>query len=99
MPKYEYPDAIITSAKVGWYCKHHTPFAVSAEDAVFIRKLDAQGENGIFGGGFLLSERAAAERAAAERAAATRWKLSPRELEMQRLISSATKQHTEGVCK
>lgn len=41
----------------------------------------------IFGGGLLLSdraaaERAAAERAAAERAAATEWQLSPRELQM-----------------
>ena len=42
---------------------------------------DGQREKGdaIFGGGLLLSERAAAERAAAERAAAERWALSDRE--------------------
>lgn len=91
LPKYEYPDAVITSAKVGWFCKHHTPYAVHAEDCAFIRALDAQGSKGIFGGGFLLSERAAAERAAAERAAAERaaafrWQLSPREIEIQKLL-------------
>ena len=73
LPKYEYPCAVITSAKVGWFCKHHTPYAVKREDCVFIHKLDAQGAKcSIYGGGYLLSERAAAERAAAERAAAER---------------------------
>ena len=85
LPKYEYPDAVITSAKVGWFCKHHTPYAVGEEDCAFIRKLDAQGDNGIFGGGFLLSERAAAERAAAHR-----WQLSPREIALQKLLGSPT---------
>ena len=53
------------------------------------RQLDAQAGAGktIFGGGLLLSERAAAERAAAERAAAERaaatvWELSERERRM-----------------
>ena len=91
LPKYEYPDAVITSAKVGWFCKHHTPYKVKREDCVFIRKLDDQGDAGIFGGGYLLSERAAAERAAAERAAAERaaakkWQLSPREMELQKMM-------------
>ena len=100
LPKYEYPDAVITSAKVGWFCKHHTPFAVDAEDCSFIRALDAQGDKTIFGGGYLLSERAAAERAAAERAAAERaaaeraaahkWQLSPREIAMQKLLGERT---------
>lgn len=35
---------------------------------------------GLYGGGFLLSDRAAAERAAAERAAAFKYELSEREL-------------------
>jgi hypothetical protein len=81
LPKYEYPDAILTSAKAGYFCKHHTPFALKREDCAFIRKLDAQGGAAIFGGGYLLSERAAAERAAA-----IRWKLSPREIALQSLL-------------
>ena len=58
-------------------------------DAVRVTKLDAMGKRVIFGGGLLLSERAAAERAAAERAAAERaaaehYELSDREKEIQK---------------
>ena len=91
LPKYVYPDCVVTSAAVGYLCKHHTPFALKRSECTFIRKLDAQGDKTIFGGGLLLSERAAAERAAAERAAAERaaatvWTLSPREREIQRML-------------
>ena len=91
LPKYEYPDEIITSAIVARWCKYGVDFKVKPEDCVSISALDMQKEKGvgIFGGGFLLSERAAAERAAAERAAAERaaaeraaaerWRLSDRE--------------------
>ena len=102
LPKYEYPDCVISSAAVGYLAKHHTPFALKAADCVFIRVLDAQvnkKNRGIFGGGFLLSERAAAERAAAERAAAERaarekanaiaWELSPRERELQKMLGKS----------
>ena len=87
LPKYIYPDCVLTSAAVGYMCKHHTPFAVKRGDCAFIRKMDAQGDGGIFGGGYLLSRSAAAERAAAERAAATVWNLSPREIDLQNLLS------------
>ena len=91
LPKYVYPDCVVTSAAVGYLCTHHTPFALKRSECAFIRKLDAQGDNGIFGSGFIISERAAAERAAAERAAAERaaatvWELSPREREIQRIL-------------
>ena len=91
LPKYVYPDAVLTSARGKWLSAHGADLRIRREDAALIGKLDAQGANGIFGGGLLLSERAAAERAAAERAAAeraaaTKWQLSPRELEMQRLL-------------
>ena len=104
LPKYIYPDCVVTAAAVGYLCKHHTPFALKRSECAFIRKLDAQVGKTVFGGGMLLSERAAAERAAAERAAAERaaaeraaaeraaaaaetvWTLSPRELELQRML-------------
>ena len=89
IPKYTYPDHILTAAMLQRYSKYGIDFSVKRENCQFISKLDAQKESGksIFGGGLLLSdesaaERAAAERAAAERAAATVWKLSSRELEM-----------------
>ena len=45
-PKYEYPAAVVTSAMVGYLCKHHTPWRLRASDAAFIRKLDEQGAGG-----------------------------------------------------
>ena len=80
---YEYPDEVLTSARAQWMAAHHTPFKVRREDCCFISKLDEQAAQGkdIFGGGLLLSKRAAAERAAA-----TRWKLSDRERAMQAIL-------------
>ena len=74
LPKYEYPDHVITPAHLQRIVKRGVGLRVLREDATFIRALDSQRERkkAIFGGGFLLSERAAAERAAAERAAAER---------------------------
>lgn len=83
---YKYPDHVITSAKVQWFAAHHTPFKLKATDCCPISKLDKMGDKGIFGGGLLLSNRAAAERAAAERAAATKWELSERELMMVEML-------------
>ena len=81
MPKYTYPKQVITSAMLGYMSKHDTVFRVRKQDAHFIRELDSQKAEGqtIFGGGFLLSEKAAAEKAAAEKAAARVWELSDRE--------------------
>lgn len=62
LPRYEYPDHVITAAKVNWFCAHHTPYRLNRRDCAPIAKLDAMGGKGIFGGGLLLSERAAAER-------------------------------------
>ncbi len=89
LPKYEYPDEVLTSSKLQWMAGHGTSFQVRRADCERITRLESQGDKGIFGGGLLLSERAAAERAAAERAAAeraaaeraaaVRWQLSERE--------------------
>ena len=93
VPKYEYPDYVITPALAQRYCQYGVDYAVKRSDALKIRSLDAQRAAGksIFGYGWLLSERAAAERAAAERAAAERanktvWQLSEREKEIVRRI-------------
>ena len=89
IPKYSYPDHIITAAMLQRYSKYGIEMVIRREDCVHVSRLDSQRESGktIFGGGLLLSSRAAAERAAAERAAAERaaahiWELSPRELEI-----------------
>ena len=86
LPKYTYPNNIVTSALLQRYSKYGVDFKIRKKDCTPIYSLDAQRSTGktIFGGGLLLSdcaaaERAAAERAAAERAAATKWELSTRE--------------------
>ena len=58
------PDAILTGGRMNYLAVHHTLHTVRRADATFVRKCDNY-PGGIFGGGFLLSERAAAERAAA----------------------------------
>ncbi len=95
LPRYEYPEAVITPALCNRYTKYGIDFRVKRDEAVRISSLDEQRthKKGIFGGGLLLSkekaaertaaEHAAVERAAAERAAAHTWHLSERELELQ----------------
>ena len=79
LPVYTYPHHIVTGALLQKYAHHGVPVLIRREDAVFVRKLDAQAayKKVIFGGGLLLSERAAAERAAAHI-----WALSDREKEI-----------------
>ena len=80
LPVYSYPDCV-ASVAINKLAKYGQALRIRAEDAVFVRALDAQKEQGkaIYGGGFLLSAPAAAEKAAAEKAAALRWSLSDRE--------------------
>ena len=83
LPKYTYPNHVVTAALLQRYSKYGVNFKIRKKDCAPIYSLDAQRSTGkaIFGGGLLLSDWAAAERAAAERAAATSWKLSDREIE------------------
>ena len=84
LPKYCYPDEVLTASMLKYLSKNGEHFEVSREDCTLIAKLDAQAEAGkaIFGCGLLLSREKAAEKAAAEKAAATRWPLSARERKM-----------------
>ena len=87
VPKYVYPDNVLTSADLGYLAAHDTELTVLERDAWFVRRLDAQQSAGkgqaIFGSGYLLSTKAAAEKAAAER-----WRLSQRELEIISILDS-----------
>ena len=88
MPKYTFPLELITSAKLGYLSKYGQDLKIRRSDSYFVRTLDAMkeaGAAGIFGSGYLLSEKAAAEKAAA-----TRWPLSERE---QQLIRSLGGDH------
>ena len=103
-PKYSYPHDVITSTIVGYIGKYGVDYKLMPEDAIFIRSMDAQRKHGksLFGGGYLLSEKAAAEKAAAEKAAAEKaaaekaaekeytFQLSERERELQRQMGRET---------
>ena len=89
VPKYVYPHNVVSAMRLAYLSAHGTELRIKAKDARFIRALDAQRKQGktIYGGGFLLSEKAAAEKAAAEKAAAEKaaaivWELSEREMEI-----------------
>lgn len=98
LPKYAYPDHILTAAIAQRWAHYGVEFRLARSDAIFIRAMDAQhaADKTIFGGGLLLSDRAAAERAAAERAAEHaaaerganyQWELSEREKRIVRNLS------------
>ena len=82
IPKYAYPDHVVTAAMLSKYSKYDVAYGVKFSQYQFIGELDAQKEAGkaIYAGGLLVCDSAAAEKAAAEKAAATQWKLSDREL-------------------
>ena len=99
MPKYEYPDNVLTAAMAQKYGHWGIDYRLHRGQFVFIRELDSQkaAKKGIYGGGLLLSEKAASEKAASEKAAIDRlaeskwedetvyrWPLSERELEVIR---------------
>lgn len=102
LPKYDYPAEVLTATMVGYLANKGIEYELAKEDATFIRKLDAQApyKKTLFGGGFLISEKAAAEKAAAEKAAelvidgkhvktqdgVIRFELSEREREIIKLL-------------
>lgn len=86
LPKYEYPDHVLTAAMLQKYARYGVDFKVRRGECVHISAIDSQRahKKTVYGGGLLLSDSKAAERAAAERAAAERksahiWELSDRE--------------------
>lgn len=90
-PKYEYPAEVITATMCGYMARHGVDTEIDENDVYFIRQLDSQKESdkGLFGCGFLLSEKATAEKVTQEKAAQEKaaqekndsqtWTLSERE--------------------
>lgn len=87
LPRYEYPDHILTAAMLNKYSKYGVELTVRRGDCALVSKLDAQAESkkAIFGGGLLLSERAAARK----------WELSDREKAIVAKMSAA-RPHGDG---
>ena len=84
LPKYAYPNNVTSAALLGKIAKG-ADLKIMKDDCYQISQLQSQKRlgKGIFGNGFLLSEKAAAEKAAAEKAAAAGemivWELSESE--------------------
>ena len=72
LPKYSYPDEVLTATMLCYMAAHGTSLEIEEKDTYFIRALDSQKESGkgLFGSGFLLSEKATSEKATSEKAAA-----------------------------
>lgn len=79
LPNYSYPNEVITATMLCQLAKYGETFRLNRADVAFIRGLDAQKKcgKGVFGSGFLLSEKAAAEKKNTDV-----WELSPREMEI-----------------
>ena len=78
LTKIIYPDNVVSAALLQKIAKRLT-FVIPASE---MKPIKSAGGVSIFGGGYLLSSKAAAERAAAERAAVEVVKLTPQELRM-----------------
>lgn len=96
-PKYAYPNYVISAAVVQKLARSGTDFRVLPEDCIPVNNLDDMKAHGkwLFGGGFLLSERAAQDYETANRkhlnhmsarGSGHMWKLSDREREIIRRL-------------
>lgn len=89
LPRYVYPAHVLRACDLDRFSKHGVRYVVRRSSAQRIARLESQGERaGIYGGGLLLSEAAAADRERAERqtaeaaaraATATAWTLGETE--------------------
>ena len=89
LPRYEYPPEVLTSSMLGYLSSHGVEFTVM-RDEVSPSKLSALASQravgkGIFGNGWLISEKKAAEKKAAEKIIV--WELSEAERAAVRRIS------------
>ena len=92
LPKYDFPDNVITAARIQKFAYWGIEFAVPRGEAHFCRNIEAMAGKGLFGGGYIISEKAAAEKAAAEKAII--YELSVREREIVRKLSKNQREVT-----
>lgn len=94
LPKYKYPDEVLTAAMCSYMSKHGVALTIRKEDSYHIRQLESQKEyndSAIYGSGYLLSEKAAAEKAAKEvqkKLTEHVWELSEKEKEIVRSLGN-----------
>ena len=90
VPRYAYPPELVTPAMMGVLAEHGIAFGFTKSESERVSALDEQRarRKGVFGSGYLLSDKATAEKVAAEKAASEKaaekaaaivWTLSERE--------------------
>jgi hypothetical protein len=89
LPKYQYPEHIITVSKVAYCVEKGLSLTIDKKDTRHYRAMDMQKKHGkgLFGSGFIVSDKAAAATAAATAAAKNKdniivWELSKKEKEI-----------------
>lgn len=91
LPKYEYPDHIITVSKIAYCIEKGINVTFDKKDLKHYRGMDAQKKHGkaLFGSGFLASNKAAAAAAAAKKKDnVIVWELSQKEKEIIKSLGS-----------
>ena len=99
LPRYSYPSHVLTFSDLARCASHGVALSIPRNEATFVRRLDSQQalKRGIYGGGFLLSDRQAgrmeealreADRLKAEKAASVTWAISDREREIIAQLSA-----------
>jgi hypothetical protein len=88
LPKYKYPDNIITVSKIAYCVEKGININFYKKDLKHYRGLDAQKKHGkaLFGSGFISSDKAAATAAAAAEENVIVWELSEREKKIIRSL-------------
>lgn len=93
-PLYEYPKNVLTAAMMDCWSRRGIHFRVKRGECTELHTLDAQKAEGkkLFGGGYLLSDEAAARKVAAQAENEARkernvWHLSEREKELVRELN------------
>lgn len=83
LPKYKYPNHIITVSKIGKIVEKGISITLNKKEVKHYRRMDAQKKHGktLYGGGFIVSDKAAAAAAAAAKVKDNKiiWELSARE--------------------
>jgi len=88
LPKYEYPDNVVTVSAISFMVEKGISIKIDKKSTKYCRGLASQKIHGkaIFGSGFLISEKAAAEKAAAEKVHTMAWELSEKEMQIIRSL-------------
>lgn len=90
--RYEYPPNVVTGATLNKYIARGVSLRVPREEVHFTRALDSQRKvgKGLYGSGFIVSDRVAKILQNAPKEPPTYWELSDREQEIIRQLNGAT---------